>query len=99
MDTAGPCILLISYGILGYDVLLIGINGAYDGCILISDEVKSDAREAIAGLKNLGIKGLFLSLGALGLTGMWLAGAEKITVQHKKGHIAVFCNMPILIIS
>lgn len=34
----------------------IGRNGVYTGCVLISDEVKPDARAAIVQLKNLGIK-------------------------------------------
>jgi len=34
----------------------IAIDGAFAGCIVITDEIKSDSREAVATLKTLGVK-------------------------------------------
>jgi len=34
----------------------VAANGAFVGCIVISDEIKSDSRSAIAALKTLGVK-------------------------------------------
>ena len=34
----------------------VSANGLYAGCIIISDEIKSDSRDAIANLKNLGVR-------------------------------------------
>ena len=37
-------------------VVYIAVNGAYRGYIVISDEIKEDSKEAIAKLKQIGIK-------------------------------------------
>jgi Cd2+/Zn2+-exporting ATPase len=36
--------------------IYVAVDGKYFGCIIISDEVKKDSREAILGLKKLGIR-------------------------------------------
>ena len=41
---------------VGGTVVYIGVDGLLAGYIIISDEVKDDAAEAIAGLKHLGVK-------------------------------------------
>ena len=33
----------------------VAVDGKYAGCVVISDEIKSDSKEAIQGLKNIGI--------------------------------------------
>lgn len=55
----------ISYGQELEDVVetmvVIAINKEYAGCIIIADEVKEDAQEAISDLRSLGIKTVMLS--------------------------------------
>lgn len=42
-------------------MVVIAINKEYAGCIIIADEVKEDAQEAISDLRSLGIKTVMLS--------------------------------------
>lgn len=37
-------------------VVYIAVDGKFAGCIVISDEIKSDSKAAVEGLRNLGIK-------------------------------------------
>lgn len=59
---AGNQGLLSSAGILAKEVdpsvtaVHLAVEGSYAGCILLADEIKSDAAEAIASLKKLGIR-------------------------------------------
>ncbi len=53
-------------------VVYVAVDGSYAGHIIISDEVKDDSKEALLGLKNMGIKKLVM------LTGDSKAVGEKI---------------------
>jgi Cd2+/Zn2+-exporting ATPase len=53
-------------------VVYVAVDGSYAGNIIISDEVKEDSKEALQGLKNMGIKKLVM------LTGDSKAVGEKI---------------------
>lgn len=53
-------------------VVHVAVDGSYTGNIIISDEVKDDSKEALLGLKNMGIKKLVM------LTGDSKAVGEKI---------------------
>lgn len=53
-------------------VVHVAVDGSYAGNIIISDEVKDDSKEALLGLKNMGIKKLVM------LTGDSKAVGEKI---------------------
>lgn len=56
-------------------VVYLAIDSKFAGYILISDEIKSDAKEAISGLKQLGIKKTVM------LTGDSRSIAEKVSLQ------------------
>lgn len=53
-------------------IIYVAVNGNYAGHLIISDEIKSDAREAIASLKAQGIRKIIM------LTGDLKAVGEKI---------------------
>ncbi|MFV0341952.1 MAG: heavy metal translocating P-type ATPase [Anaerocolumna sp.] len=53
-------------------IVYVSVDGKYAGNIIISDEVKDDAKEALQGLKNMGIKKLVM------LTGDSKAVGERI---------------------
>ena len=55
----------------------VAVNGLYAGCIVISDEIRPDSREAIAALKALGVKKTVM------LTGDTLQIAERVAETVK----------------
>lgn len=44
-----------------YNIVCVGINGSFKGYIVLSDEIKKDAKDVIANLKNRGIKTILLT--------------------------------------
>lgn len=60
-------------------VVHIAIDGEYEGHIIIADEVKPEARETIAKLKDIGVKGLYMLTGDLEHTANAVAGELALT--------------------
>ena len=81
---AGNRTLMLAQKVNGFDenvssevgtVVYIAVQGAYKGFIIISDEAKEDAQEAVHSLKKLGIKQTVM------LTGDTKATAEKVAAD------------------
>lgn len=81
---AGNRALMLSKNVSGFaenvtsqvgTVIYIAVQGAYKGFIIISDEAKADAQEAVASLKKIGIRQTVM------LTGDSKAVAEKVAAD------------------
>ncbi len=62
----------------------VAINGQYVGCIVIADEVKADAQEAISALKRVGVKETVMLTGDSDAVGQAVGkklGLDKIYTQ------------------
>lgn len=65
-------------------VVYIAVDGEYAGNILISDEIKKDARNAITSLKEMGIQNITMLTGDSDLVGKAIAksiGIEKVYTE------------------
>ena len=91
---AGNRALMRAQNVSGFDetvtaeagtVVYLAVQGAYKGFIVISDEAKEDAKEAVAALKKLGIRKVVM------LTGDTHAAAQKVAADL--GVDAVFADL------
>ncbi len=63
----------------------VAVDGCYKGCIIISDEIKSDSAEAIAELKGLGVRRTVMLTGDSERVGQ--AVAESLKLDEYKAHL------------
>ena len=63
-------------------VVYIAVDGKYGGCLVISDEMKSDSRTAIEGLKKLGIRKTVMLTGDSSEIARAVAEETGITEYH-----------------
>ncbi|MCR5273301.1 MAG: cadmium-translocating P-type ATPase [Lachnospiraceae bacterium] len=65
-------------------VVHVAIGGAYAGCIIISDEIKEDSKEALSSLKKAGIKKNVMLTGDLDKVARTVAGEIGIDEVHSE---------------
>ena len=60
----------------------VSVNGAYKGCIVISDRIRCDSCSAVSMLKDVGIKDVAMLTGDLGTVGEHIAGSIGIDMVY-----------------
>ncbi len=63
-------------------IIYVAIDGAFSGCIVISDKEKPTAKEAMRALKKLGMKSLVMLTGDAEAVAKHVAGALEIDEVH-----------------
>ncbi len=62
----------------------VAVNGRYAGYILISDEIKEDAKNAIEGMRKAGVKKTVMLTGDAGSVAVYIAGKLGIDEVHSE---------------